>query len=139
MPLVQLSLLWHLVLSWMITWITTVPLFHIPDTTDTWAVLASGGAHTFTPDLPAEFSYGAHAVDEKHSQLDQRLVNSSELGFVICKSDGDKQKAICIAASWPFRTPRPYDIVFAYPQTNAQPPLSDASHTCRAPPFRLVV
>src|SRR5262249_4351939 len=48
-----------LIVAWLTAWIATVPLFHIhlPDTTDGWSILQSGGAHTvLTPDLPGEYT-----------------------------------------------------------------------------------
>src|SRR5689334_16445820 len=67
---------------WIIFWLTVVPLFHahIPDTTDEWSAVHSGGVHTvFTPDLPGEF---APPVYEKHrdhpGHFTHRAVNSPE-------------------------------------------------------------
>src|SRR5262247_1457192 len=88
-----------LIVAWLITWITTVPLFHIhiPDTTDDWSALQSGGAHTvFTPDLPGEYSRPFHDNQAGHSgHLSQRSVNSPELGIALFgdKSEDRKVKA----------------------------------------------
>ena len=76
-----------LILAWLITWISTVPLFHIhiPDTTDRWSALQSGGVHTvLTPDLPGEFcppSQDRH--QESPAQIRARAINSPELGFTL--------------------------------------------------------
>src|SRR5262249_50853509 len=88
MPPVQTLLSLRLVLlAWLITWITSVPLYHvhIPDTTDRWSALHSGGAHTvFTPDLPGEFSCPLKQSREANSaHLSQRIVNSAELGIAL--------------------------------------------------------
>src|SRR5215510_3544676 len=84
MPAAQTLLRRRLViLTWLIAWLSTVPLFHIhiPDTTDRWSRLQSGGAHTvFTPDLPGEFS---HPVHDPFGHLSQRGVNSPELRIAV--------------------------------------------------------
>ena len=77
-----------MILVWLITWISTIPLyhFHIPDNTDRWSFLHSGGAHTvFTPDLVGEFSRPfKESWQAPHSaHLSQRIVNSPELGIAI--------------------------------------------------------
>lgn len=80
-----------LVLVWVITWVTTLPLFHIhlPDISERLA--AQGGvAHTvFSPDLPGEFSCFSSAQDHfKH--LSSKVLSSPELGFVLssaCSND----------------------------------------------------
>ena len=79
-------------LAWLIAWITTLPLFHIhiPDTTDRWSVLQSGGAHTvFTPDLPGEFQQPFHDV---FNHLSPRAVNSPELGIALFDEKSKDQK-----------------------------------------------
>ena len=86
MPPVQTLLPLRLfILAWLITWITSVPLYHLhfPDTTDPWSALHSGGAHTvFTPDLVGEFSRPFKESQQAHSvHLSQRIVNSPELGI----------------------------------------------------------
>src|SRR5262249_45475890 len=88
MPPVQTLLSLHLVLlAWLITWIISVPLYHvpIPDTTDRWSALRSGGAHTvFTPDLLGEFFCPLEQSREAHSaHRSHRIVNSSELGIAL--------------------------------------------------------
>ena len=84
-----------MVVAWLITWITTVPLFHIhvPDATDRWSALQSGGAHTvLTPDLPGEFFHPFHDSQQGHtSHLSNRTVNSPEIGMAIL-DDPDERK-----------------------------------------------
>jgi hypothetical protein len=83
------------ILAWMITWVMAIPLFHIhlPDTTDGWSALQSGGAHTvFTPDLPGEFSQPFQ--DSHHSRhLSQRVVSSPELGMAVSLDEPEHRKA----------------------------------------------
>jgi hypothetical protein len=126
-----------LAVAWIITWVTTVPLFHvhIPDTTDRWSALRSGGTHTvFTGDLPGEFSHPFH---DGFGHLSQRAVNSPELGFVVFNSKSDDEKAkqayMCSAScqvpdallvSWPFECSGTY----------RGPPPSHAFPAFRAPP-----
>ena len=104
-----------LIVAWLITWVTAVPLFHVhvPDTTDRWSALQSGGPHTvFTKDLPGEFSHPFH---DHFRHLTQRAINSPELGFAVFnnKFDHEKAKALHITSaccqvpkalliSWPF-------------------------------------
>ena len=84
----------HLIIvAWSIAWITAVPLFHVhvPDTTDRWSALQSGGPHTvFTRDLPGEFSHPFH---DHFGHLSQRAVNSPELGFAVFSDKSDDAKA----------------------------------------------
>ena len=76
-----------LTLGWLIFWISTVPLFHIhlPDHTDWWSSVQSGGAHTvLTPDIPGEYappSHDSHQASSTH--IATRVVNSPELGFIV--------------------------------------------------------
>jgi len=98
MPPGRMIVRWRLlVLAWVIPWITTVPLFHLhlPDTTDWWSALNSGGAHTvFTPDLPGEFARPLHNTHEGHSaRLSPRLVNSPELGITVFYEQSENRKA----------------------------------------------
>src|SRR5215468_436453 len=96
MPPVQTLLSLRLVLlAWLITWITAVPLFHvhIPDTTDRWSALQSGGAHTvFTPDLPGEFFHPLYDSQQGHSShLSHRIVHSPELGIAVFDEPDDRK------------------------------------------------
>ena len=98
MPPGRASVRWRLlILAWVIPWIITVPLFHLhlPDTTDRWSALNSGGAHTvFTPDLPGEFARPCHNTHEGHSaRLSPRLVNSPELGIAVFYERSENRKA----------------------------------------------
>src|SRR5215831_10088112 len=90
-PLHRLMRVRLLVVAWLLTWVTTVPLFHLhlPDTTDRWSTLHSGGAHTvFTPDLPGEYSRPFHDSHQRHAgHLSQRVVNSPELGLALFDED----------------------------------------------------
>ena len=87
------------VLAWLTIWIIAVPLFHthVPDNTDGWSALHSGGAHTvFTPDLPGEYSPPFHDNQPgRSSQLSGRAINSPELGIPISDDPDDhKIKAV---------------------------------------------
>lgn len=129
---------WRLLIAaWVIIWVTTVPLFHIhvPDTTDRWSALQSGGAHTvFTKDLPGEFFHPYH---DHAGHLSKRVVNSPELGFAIFndKSEDQKAKQLCVLyapacapdtllSSWPFGCSGTY----------RGPPQSHAVPAFRGPP-----
>jgi len=76
-----------LILLWLIVWITSVPLFHLhlPDLTDRWSTLHSGGVHTvLTPDLPGEYASSNHDAHREHSaHFAPRVVNSPELNLVL--------------------------------------------------------
>ena len=83
-----------LVSVWVITWVTTVPLFHthLPDISDRQA--SQGGvAHTvFSPDLPGEFSYFSNANHhDQFAHLAKRVLNSPELGFVLSECSKDRE------------------------------------------------
>ena len=85
MPSPVRKIVWSrlLILTWLIAWVTTVPLFHIhlPDTTAyDPASVQRGLAHTvFTPDLPGEFS----CPHDNVAHLSHRVLNSPELGFAL--------------------------------------------------------
>jgi hypothetical protein len=76
-----------LLLVWLIPWMTTASLFHLhlPDLTDRWSVLHSGGAHTvWTPDLPGEYAPPSYDRQrEPSAHFAPRVVNSPELGIVL--------------------------------------------------------
>src|SRR5215472_7904977 len=106
MPLVQTFVSLRLVLlAWLITWITSVPLYHvhIPDTTDRWSVLQSGGAHTvLTPDLPGEYAPPPHASHRDSSaHFTSRGVNSPELGLILFGEKAKKWKSLTVLGSLP--------------------------------------
>ena len=132
-------LLYVMIAAWLMTWIITVPLFHVhlPDTTDRWSALQSGGIHTvFTPALPGEYSPPVYDHDH-FGHLSQRAVNSPELGFTLL-SDTDegqrgKQLSLLVVyddnssvplSSWPFE----------FSGTYRGPPLSYGFPAFRAPP-----
>lgn len=99
-----------LILTWLITWISTVPLFHIhiPDTTDRWSALQSGGVHTvLTPDLPGEYALPSHdSHRESSAQIGTRVINSPELGFILIGEQAKNVDAIAILDSLSlFRAP----------------------------------
>jgi hypothetical protein len=126
-----------LLAAWLITWITAVPLFHvhIPDTTDRWSAVQSGGPHTvFTPSLPGEFS---HPFRDHFGHVSQRAVNSPELSFTLFSDTDPDQKGKQVSfvnahgdgpdvlgSSWPFQSSGTY----------RGPPPSHAYPDLRAPP-----
>ena len=125
-----------LIVAWLITWITAVPLFHvhIPDTTDRWSAIQSGGPHTvLTRDLPGEFSHPFH---DHFGHLSQRAVNSPELGFAVFnnKSDDAKAKQLYICSET-FQVPNPLLVSWPFEcsGTYRGPPLSHAFPAFRAP------
>jgi hypothetical protein len=80
-----------LVLVWVITWVSTVPLFHahLPDINDGPASRHRGLAHTvFSPDLPGEFS----CSHDNLARVSNRASNSPELGFVLSTEDSKSRK-----------------------------------------------
>ena len=139
-PVVQARLPWHLLISaWLIMWITTAFLFHIhiPDVTDCWSALHSGGAHTvFTPDLPGEFFRPYH--DSRHgpsTHLSQRIVNSPEFDLVLFDDDRKAKELKRLTALYcSSETVLPPRSLFAYPEKYHQRHLSEAVITARAPP-----
>jgi len=92
-PRIILLRLWMSV--WLITWVTTVPLFHIhlPDISDRQAS-QTGVAHTvFSPDLPGEFTRFSNAHHQDHfAHLANWVFNSPELGFVLSEGSKDPKK-----------------------------------------------
>jgi len=80
---------------WLITWLTTVPLFHIhlPDISSSQAA-HFGVAHTvFSPDLPGEFTSFSHAKpQDPFTQLTHWIFNSPELGFVLSEDSEEREK-----------------------------------------------
>jgi hypothetical protein len=87
-----------LIFTWLILWVTTVPLFHthLPDTTEGPASLQGGLAHTvFSPDLPGEFSRSFNVTHQDHNfHLSNRVSNSPELGIVLLEDDEAKHRKI---------------------------------------------
>ena len=126
-----------LIVAWLITWVTAVPLFHlhVPDTTDRWSALQSGGPHTvFTRDLPGEFSHPFH---DHFGHLSQRAVHSPELGFAVFnnKSDDEKAKQLHVCSE-SCQVPDPLHVrwPFECSRTFRGPPPSHALPPFRAPP-----
>src|SRR5262245_19649921 len=143
MPPLRILLSWRLlILAWLIAWITSIPLFHIhiPDTTDRWSALQSGGAHTvLTPDLPGEFSPPIHHNQQGHSgHLSQRGVNSPELGIALFDEKSDNREAkMRSILSLPYRfadAPLLPSVLFEVPWPHWKPHLSQAFSAARAPP-----
>jgi hypothetical protein len=107
-----------LLLTWLIGWIATAPLFHIhiPDNTDRWSALQAGAHTVFTPDLPGEFARPFRDDAQGHvSHLSQRTVYAPELGIALFNNDPRDHKAkplrfLCagffvphtVLSSWPF-------------------------------------
>ena len=126
-----------LIAGWLISWITTVPLFHVhlPDTTDRWSALQSGGPHSvFTPALPGEFSHPFH---DRFDHLSQRAVNSPELSFTLFSSTDEDQKAkqLCLLSAYDHS---PDALLYSWPfecsGTYRGPPVCHAFPAFRAPP-----
>src|SRR5262245_38298769 len=84
------------VVIWLITWLTTVPLFHIhlPDISSSQPAHV-GLAHTvFSPDLPSEFSGFSSAKSQNmFPQLSHWVFHFSEFGFVLSEESKDREKA----------------------------------------------
>jgi len=128
-----------LISAWLITWIASVPLyhFHIPDTTDRWSTLQSGGAHTvFTPDLPGEFFHPFRDSQHRHSShLSHRMVNSPEFGIVLL-DDSTKAKQLNIFST-PHQSPENpllLSLVFTFPEGHRNLRLFQSFLGSRAPP-----
>lgn len=126
-PIQSLSLWRLLILAWLIAWMSTVPLFHIhlPDPTDRWSVLQSGGAHTvLTPDLPGEYAPPSHASHRDSSaHFTSRGVNSPELGIVLFGEKAKKSKTLTVLGSLPRFRPSPllHRVARAFAASRAPP------------------
>jgi len=119
---------WYLLVRvWLLVWITTVPLFHIhlPDTTDRWSLLQSGGPHTvLTPDLPGEYAPPAHdSHRDSSTHIATRAVNSPELGFIVFGEQAKEWEALALLDSLShFRvSPLVYRVTLAFPLSRAPP------------------
>jgi len=140
MPLVQTLVSLRLVLlAWLITWITSVPLYHvhIPDTTDRWSALHSGGVHTvFTPDLPVEFSCPLKQSREARSaHLSQRIVHSPELGIALLDEKSRTNELNSLGTAYHFlENPLVRSLVCALPEDHRTVRLAPACFASRAPP-----
>jgi len=120
---------WHLlILAWLVAWVSTVPLFHIhlPDTTDRWSVLRSGGAHTVvTPDLPGEYAPPQHdSPRDSSTHIATRAVNSPELGFTLFGENAKRLEPLSIVESLShFRAPPLFPrLALAFAASRAPPP-----------------
>ena len=85
-----------LVAVWVITWVTTLPLFHIHLPDVFYSQACQGGVpHTvFSPDLPGEFSRFSNTNHQDHfAHLSSRVLNSPELDFVI-SSEPSKDREV---------------------------------------------
>jgi len=146
MPPVHTLFRWRvLILAWLIMWVASVPLFHlhIPDTTDQWSTVMSGGAHTvFTPDLPGEFP--RHFTDHNqgrsaHFSLPE--VNSPELALAPFseKLEDRKTKTLDIhgAPSNFFPTRLLSSPVLEFPGACRNAHLYQACPPSRAPPHNI--
>lgn len=139
-PVHKVCWLHRLVFLWLITWIITVPLFHIhiPDSTDNWSSIQSGGAHTiFTPDLPGEFARRHYeSLGGLSSHLSQRVVNSPEMGIALFdeKSEQGKPKNL---QGIPYRfaeIPLFTSVAVTYSWKYWKPHIDFAPIAARAPP-----
>jgi hypothetical protein len=135
-----------LVLAWLITWATAFPLFHVhvPDTTDRWSILQSGGAHTvFTPDLPGEYSHPFHDNQPEHSShLSTRVVNSPELAIAATNETDDRKVKPLQVLSALYGLPDTIPLVSLFFTYLANPPYLltfQAISATRAPPSVLPV
>jgi hypothetical protein len=99
-----------LILAWLILWISALPLFHVhlPDTTDRWSLLESGGAHTvLSPDLPGEYaSPPRDSHRDASTRITTRVVSSPEVGLIVFGEQVTQWDAFTLAESLaPFRSP----------------------------------
>ena len=98
--------------SWLVLWVTMVPLVHvhIPDPTDSWSAAQSVGAHTvFTSDLPGEYSTPFRESPHP-SHLTHRTVRSPELNISIFgKTENSNRESLKLLVSLqPFATSRSF-------------------------------
>jgi hypothetical protein len=137
-PIQMLQPVRWLIICWVTSWITTVPLFHlhIPDKTDYWAVLHSGGAHTvFTPDLPGEFCHPFNDTSRKHSShLSHRIVNSPELGIALYEEERKAKSCHVLQIPHYFDDIPEYCSLHELPRDHRDSRLFAAFPASRAPP-----
>ena len=132
-------------LAWLITWITTAPLFHvhIPDTTDRWSAIQSGGAHTvLTADLVGEYSTPIHDRNPDHrAHLSHRVVNSPELGIALFEEKSKKTKELhpLAAPSHFIENPVLPSSIATVPSKKNERHFSKAFSASRAPPHTLCI
>ena len=98
-PVVQkITLSRLLILAWLMTWVTTGPLFDthlpdLPDTTDGPASLQGGLTPTvFSPDLPGEFSRSNVTRQEHLFHVSNRVSNFQEDDIALLDDDDDAKK-----------------------------------------------
>ncbi len=133
-----------LILLWLVIWMTSVPLFHvhIPDITDRWSALQTGGAHTvFSPDLPGEFSRPFHNSDQEHAaQLSSRGTNSPELGIALLNGETKRATQLDILGTLYHIHDRPrlFGLLSAFLEKDTQVYRSQTLTTPRAPP-RIII
>ena len=144
MPVFTAAFSRALILTWLISWILTVPLFHVhlPNPKDGPVSLHSGLAHTvFSSDLPGEFSHFSIARTPRSDSFDlsQRPLNYPELGFAVLNNNLPKDPKMgeptAVGAS-----PILPDILISYVRSEARlgdiPPVVHGPPTpSRAPPF----
>ncbi|WP_173045399.1 hypothetical protein [Nitrospira sp. KM1] len=146
MPSMQAFLRWRpMILTWLIAWVLAVPLFHthVPDTTDLWSTLQSGGVHTvFSPDLPGEFSPPRASGEQKHSRhLTQRAVHSPELEVSISDDKSEDRKIkrlhwLNIPHHFPDAPLQSFALDVSSDRNNRH--LSESFSTSRAPPHSFI-
>jgi hypothetical protein len=137
-----------LALIWLVTWLLTVPLFHIHalDSQESFSRSQVFLTHTvFTPDLPGEYA-ASTAVHQRGTRGNERTLSShlprySEIAFsLLCEDDETKRKigiqSIHCAHISSLR-PAPLDFVrYVIPQRASPPFLLLASALpSRSPPF----
>lgn len=130
-----------LIAVWMITWVTTVPLFHthLPDSSDRQAC-QGGVPHTvFSPDLPGEFSRVSNTNNHDHfPHVSSRVLNSPELNFAISSEHSNDREVkqlsvlgfLCYLPHWSSRPTAAIEsraihgrlLVVAGPQGSRAPP-----------------
>jgi hypothetical protein len=125
-----------LTLVWVITWVTTVPLFHthLPDVSDGLAG-RHGLAHTvFSPDLPGEFS----CTHSNVLHLSTKAQNSPELGFVTSIDSKDTTfEELCALYIIPCCVSERPVLAALVVDSHDPPPKTDrsrAAQSARAPP-----
>lgn len=137
-----------LVIPWMLTWVLTVPLFHI-HTLDMQEDLSQFQAflpHTvFSADLPGEYS-SRTAIDQRGMPGNQHTLSShflqySEMAIGLFSEDEDTKRKIGIspihfAHFSSLRRSPPHIVRGVVPEFASQPYLLVASSvSSRAPPF----
>ena len=134
------------VLTWLILWVITVPLFHVhvPDVIKGPVSLFGGLPHTvFSPDLPGEYPQFLPSRDHPSGALDvsQHSLNYPELGFVVLNNtlkslskahSAGQPAAFNSAAS---KTPAIYSRSASALCDDSRPVLYERPPPARAPPI----